>query len=414
MAAGSGPVGKRVLVLDDSNVVRTLIRRALTEQGYEVRESASGENVERLIEEFKPDLVVSDIMMPGRNGIDLCRALQADPNTAEIPVILASAKSFDADKRAALAAGAAAYLVKPFTPDALLKTVANVLGRQFGLTIWGCRGSIPSPERAWGKYGGNTSCVDLVLPGQRHFVFDAGTGIRILGNDLISQSPLRIALFFTHYHWDHTQGLPFFKPLYVPGNEIHIYGPEDRDTAMSTTIANAMGGKYFPVSIEAFRASVRYVSLQEQTEPHDVLGVSVSTLETLHPGTTLAYRIEYGGRSIVYAPDNELLPETCDPELDAEALRIAEFAKGATVFLHDCQYSQQEYKTKRGWGHSCGDALAAVAAHAMPGRMVLFHHDPDHSDEQVEAIHTEFRAGLENRGVTLQSECAREGSTLLL
>jgi phosphoribosyl 1,2-cyclic phosphodiesterase/CheY-like chemotaxis protein len=408
------PAPRRVLVVDDSPLIRALERRTLEVEGFEVREVATALGVEEEIAAFSPDVVVSDIMMPGRNGIDLCRALQANPNTASLPVILASAKDFDADKRAALEAGASFYLVKPFAPEALVRAVRQVLNRHLGVTIWGCRGSIAAPDRAWGSYGGNTSCIDIVLPGQRHFIFDAGTGIRALGNDLLAQSPLRLALFLTHFHWDHTQGLPFFKPLYVPGNEIHIFGPEDRAVSMSQTLASVMGGKFFPVSIEAFRALVRYNSLQEQVDPIDVFGVSISMLEALHPGTTLAYKLEFDGRSVVYCPDNELVPATCFPALDGEALRMAEFARGASVFIHDCQFTRPVYEQRKGWGHSCGECLAAVVAHARPQRTLLFHHDPDHSDAQVEEIHGEFQAALGALGIQFWSECAREGTTLLL
>lgn len=406
--------GKRILVVEHHQPTRERAAQTLRAQSYEVQECANVHDVDELVSTLRPHLLLVDTMLPGRNGLDLCRSLQENPETAAIPVVITSVKQFEADKKAALLAGASGYLIKPYSDSALLEIVDHTLGRHFGVTIWGCRGSIASPDRASG-YGGNTTCIDVTLPGQRHVVFDAGTGIRLLGNALIGHSPLRLAIMFTHYHWDHTQGLPFFKPLYVPGNEIHLYGPEDKDSAMSATLAGVMGGKFFPVSIEAFRASVRYNAVQETQVPFDMFGIAVTTLEVVHPGTTLAYRLEYGGRSVVFCPDNELEPSSCGPELSGQALRMAEFAEGASLLIHDCQYSFEQYQSKRGWGHSCGMALGAVAAHARPERVLLFHHDPDADDCDVDAIHGEFRRELEARGAgSVSSSAACEGETILL
>jgi phosphoribosyl 1,2-cyclic phosphodiesterase/CheY-like chemotaxis protein len=402
----------RVIVVDDDPNIRAIISQILVAEGYRVQAMESADGIECAIGDFGADVILCDLLMPGRDGITVCRSLQADPEAARIPFILISAKSFEGDKRAALDAGAAGYLVKPFSPDALISAISEALTVQPSVTVWGCRGSIAAPEQARGIYGGNTSCIDLVLPGRRHLIFDAGTGIRSLGNELLRESPLRIALFLTHFHWDHVQGLPFFKPLYVPGNEVTIHGPAQSSDALVDTIEGQMGGAFFPTSTEVFRSSVKWVGLQEQTL--DVGDVTVSTLHVLHPGTTLAYRVDFDGRSLVYAPDNELLPETVSPELSAEALRLATFAAGADLLVHDCQYSAEKYEQRRGWGHSSGKALAAVAARAQVQRVLLFHHDPDSEDADVEAVRGEFCSELEALGVEIIGDAAREGFTYLV
>jgi phosphoribosyl 1,2-cyclic phosphodiesterase len=297
--------------------------------------------------------------------------------------------------------------VKPFKPVDLARIVNEMLATQTSIRIWGCRGTIAAPEQALGKYGGNTTCLELLLPKKRRLIFDAGTGIRALGNSIVGESPLRAAIFLTHYHWDHTQGLPCFKPLYVPGNEFELYGPAESSDTLVETIERHMGGEYFPISTEAFMASVRFVAVQE--ESLEAFGVSVSTLHVLHPGRTLAYRIDIGDRAVVFAPDNELLPETTTPDLTGEALRFAQFAAGASLLIHDCQYSAAVYEQRRGWGHSSAPCLARVAAHAGVERVLLFHHDPDCTDEQVEAIHAEFREALGACGASIPSEPAAEG-----
>lgn len=400
---------RRVLVVEDSPDIQVLVGRVLGKAGYELAELSSAEGLQAALCKFDPDLILCDVIMPGQDGISVMRRLHEDPQTRSVPVIVMSAKTSDGDRRAALDAGAVSYLVKPFQPPQLLRAVEEALSTQMAVKIWGCRGSIPAPEHCTGAYGGNTSCVDLVLPGNRHLVFDAGTGIRGLGQELLGQAPLRLALFLTHYHWDHVQGLPFFKPLFVPGNEVHLYGPAESNDQMMELIGGQMGGAFFPISVDAFRSSVKFHGIQETS--FEAFGCSISTLNTLHPGRTLAYRVEVGGRSLVYAPDNEMVPESAIPQLSGEALRLANFVRGASLLMHDCQYSREEYEKKRGWGHSPAYAVGAALAAAEVERILLFHHDPDHDDLEVDRIHGEFRRNYEARGGTAPSESAREGAT---
>ena len=400
LAPARGSAATRVMLVDDSSVVRSMMRMALEGDGFQIFDLPSAHNIERHAEEFKPQVIVCDLLMPGRDGLSVFRALQECETTRHIPVILATAKDFAGDKRAAMQAGVANYLVKPFSPEALLSAVREALVKQASLRIWGCRGSVAAPEKALGSFGGNTSCVDLVLntgKGINHrLIFDAGTGIRALGNSIAANSQLRASLFLTHFHWDHIQGLPFFKPLYRPGNEITIYGPASSDHALLEAIQGQMGGAFFPISTDSFLSSVKYVALQEQTL--DVAGLEISSFSAMHPGFTLGYKVSWGDRSIAYVPDNELLPELVSPQLSGEALRFAQWLHGTTLLIHDCQYSAAGYLTHRGWGHSGATSLAAVAAAAEVGQVLLFHHDPDYEDDRVNQIHDEFRQELEARG----------------
>lgn len=390
----------RVLLVDDSAIVRAGMRRALEGDGFEVMELPSATDIERHVDEFEPKVIVCDLLMPERDGLAVFQALQERDATRNIPLILATSTDFAGRSRSASHAGIAHYLAKPFLPATLLSAVREALDRQVSLRIWGCRGSVAAPEKALGCFGGNTACVELVLntaEGDNHrLIFDAGTGIRALGNSIAATSQLRTSLFLTHFHWDHIQGLPFFKPLYRPGNEITIYGPAASDAGLLEAIQGQMGGAFFPISTDAFLSSVKYIGLQEQTL--DVAGFQVSSIGAHHPGFTLGYKVSWGNRSIAYVPDNELLPELVETELSGDALRFTEWLRGTDLLIHDCQYSAAGYLTHRGWGHSGATSLASIVAAADVGRVLLFHHDPDYDDDRVNQIHDEFRAELEARG----------------
>ncbi len=403
---------KRILIVDDDPAIGSFIELIVRREGYEVKLVESAINLESVVGEFAPALIISDLMMPGRDGISLCRSLKSNPQTSGIQILLLSAKSFDSDKRAALSAGAAAYLVKPIRVPELINAIKMALATDVEVKVWGCRGSIPTPERIDTKYGNNTPCISVDVPGHGLLIFDAGTGFRLLGHSLAKSSLRRLSLFLTHFHWDHIFGLPFFAPFYMPGNEIHIYAPADSTDALTEKIEKQMGGDYFPVSIEAFRAAVKFHALHQ--EKMEVEGVTLSTLYAFHPGTTLIYRLDIGDHSLVYAPDNEILPESVEPELSGEALKLANFAAGASLLIHDCTYSRPQYDARRGWGHTCGAMLAAVAKQANVKRVLLFHHDPDNSDQQVEAIHQEFKEALAKGGADIPSEAASEGKTYTL
>ncbi len=398
-AAGS----RRVLVVDDEPSIREVMRVALEGAGYEVRVLDGADEIEQRIAEWQPDLILCDVLMPGRDGLTVFSDLQRDPRTQQIPVVLATAKHFSGDQSSALQAGVAGYLVKPFEISLLLDTVRQALSGEKGVRIWGCRGAIATPEHAQGRFGGNTSCVELVLPahatqGRRRIIFDAGTGIRALGNTIF-EAPVRATLCLTHFHWDHIQGLPFFKPLYQAGNQITICGPAASDSALVQTIREQMGGAFFPISTDAFSSSVQYRGLQEQE--FEDLGLRCSTFSVMHPGFTLAYKVQWQGQTIVYCPDNELRPESIGHDqngglvLSGEVARLAAWLQGVDTLLHDCQYSVDQYRAHTGWGHSSAHSLAALVAATGIKQVVLFHHDPDHGDSAIEAIHAEFRAHLE-------------------
>ncbi len=215
---------KKILVVDDSSMALEITVRLLQEAGYEAEGQDGSEGAIERIKQLSPDIVVSDVMMPGINGFELLNMIRQDSSLSDLRVVMASAKAYEADQNKAKRLGADGYIVKPFTMKKFESVMQSLDCMQ--LTAWGVRGTLPMPQEGYIQYGGNTSCYSLQLSPERFLVFDAGTGIKNCGTELIKAGHTRITadLFITHPHWDHINAFPFFTPLYIPGNQIRIHG----------------------------------------------------------------------------------------------------------------------------------------------------------------------------------------------
>jgi len=273
-------------------------------------------------------------------------------------------------------------------------------------TICGCRGSLATPGAATLAYGGNTSCVELRLDDGSTVVLDAGTGIRELGLRLANRPPAPINLLLTHLHLDHVAGLPFFAPLWDARAEIHIWAPFAR-ADLAEAIARYMSPPLFPVSISDVPASVRFHDLPERT--WRLGSANVSAERVRHVGPTVGYRIENAGQSLAYLPDHEPYAVDEPGEVEPERLSGYRLARDASILLHDAQYLETEYPARAGWGHSSVAHAVAFARAAAAQRLVLFHHDPLHSDDDLSAL--EARAAELWQGVR-RPELGREGLRL--
>lgn len=253
------------------------------------------------------------------------------------------------------------------------------------IRFWGVRGSIASPGRATARVGGNTSCVELSC-GKQRIVLDGGTGLRALGNHLVSTAadaePLEMTLLLSHVHWDHIQGLPFFVPTYAKSTALTIASGPNGTASLRETLERQMSAPVFPVRFDELAARIE-TREANVGEPFDIGEAKVSLARGHHPGGVLAYRIDYGGKSIVYATDTEHYA-CVDPTL-------RRLCDGADVLVYDAQYTPEEYASKVGWGHSTYAAGAELARAAGVGRLVLFHHDPSRSDEAVAEIEEKAR-----------------------
>jgi phosphoribosyl 1,2-cyclic phosphodiesterase len=268
--------------------------------------------------------------------------------------------------------------------------------------FWGVRGSIPSPGADTAVVGGNTSCVEVIGGGTR-LVLDAGSGLRALGDSLVAEGAHQSTfILLSHVHWDHVMGLPFFTPLYMKGSRITIAaGPTG--VLLRDVLKRQMSAPMFPVDFDGIGAEVATVELPEEGSI-DVGALRVTIARLNHPDPVLAFRISYGGRSVVYATDTEHREGEIDPTL-------VHLCRGADALIYDAQYTPEEYDGKvgpsrRGWGHSTYAAGVDIARAARVKTLALFHHDPRRTDDGVAEIVQRARASFPS------TVAAREGLTM--
>ena len=248
--------------------------------------------------------------------------------------------------------------------------------------IWGARGSVPAPGKEMIRYGGNTSCVQVTLSDGTHLVLDAGTGIRNLGESLMSQEG-HVHVMLTHLHLDHIQGLLFFSPLFVPGAEITIWGPATPGNSLRNRIARYLSAPLTPVEVRELPCHLEFRNcpVSEWT----IGSARVRAEAVTHRGPTLGFRVEDEGASVCYIPDHE--PAIAGPVAELEQEWISGFglARDADLLIHDCQYTDLEYPSHFGWGHSSISDAVAFARRTAARHTMLFHHDPYHTDDQLDA-----------------------------
>jgi phosphoribosyl 1,2-cyclic phosphodiesterase len=274
------------------------------------------------------------------------------------------------------------------------------------ITFYGVRGSIPSPGPATAGYGGNTSCVHVQLVDGRHFIFDAGTGIRLLGKRLSEVSdPLTVLL--THSHWDHIQGFPFFAPAFERDREIVVCQSLPREDSVHVGALQQMNGHNFPLDLTHVPSRVRYVN--EPTKYFRDADLHIERKALNHPGGGFAYKLQEDGVTFAYVTDNELEP----PERPATTYdQWVEFVRGADVLIHDSQYRETDAPYRHGWGHSLISQVRQLAYDADVRCLVLYHHDPDRSDAELEEVRLESETFFRSRKHPTVTVVAFEGLVL--
>ena len=275
-------------------------------------------------------------------------------------------------------------------------------GERFTVRFWGVRGSIACAGPETLRYGGNTSSLE-VRCGERLLLFDAGSGIRYLGNRLLRDAPLDADLYLTHTHFDHVCGLPFFRPLFQPENTFRLWaGHLAGRASLKTVLWQFMMAPLFPVRPEAFRANVAYNDFSAGDTLHPSPEITLRTTSLNHPDCATGYRLEFAGRSMCYLTDTEHVAGAPDRN-------ILGLIAGADMVIYDCMYTDEEWAAGHvGWGHSTWQEAVRLCRSAGAKRLVVFHHDPDHDDDRLDAIARDVEAALPG------SILAREGLELAL
>jgi len=438
------PCKGRILIGEDVGVVALKMRQALEKSGYQVEVAADGKACLEQALLTAPDLVMLDIMMPKLHGIDVLKALRADPRTRDIGVMVCSAKDFKTERDEAARLGVHEFLIKPIASSILVEKVEVYFGRRNSsgsapesspppdksgptpyhtsldasrphFTLWGARGSTPTVGARFQRHGGNTSCMSITL-GERIFIFDAGSGIRDLGLQLLQGKTREVHLFITHPHWDHIQGFPFFAPAYVPGFDITVYGAKGFGKDLESLFRGQLDRDYFPVQLEDMKSNLKFRHMPEAAIE---IGDARITWEfAQHPGATIGYKIAVPRRKIAWVPDNEFLQGYLGPPnlqrdhpLVSSYEKMITFLSDVDLVIHEAQYLPQEYATKISWGHSSMANASLLMKLAKVRRWVITHHDPGHDDVFLETKLNLTRQVLEEIGHPMLVSHGYDGMT---
>jgi phosphoribosyl 1,2-cyclic phosphodiesterase len=273
------------------------------------------------------------------------------------------------------------------------------------LTFYGVRGSTPSfcePNR---RYGGNTASVVLDESSEEPILFDLGTGLRSYGGSCPMDGTFAATALVTHIHWDHVQGLPFFPPVHVPGARLDVYGPHQEEGPLAEVFADLMRPPYFPIRYTELGGDVRFLDV---TQDSFLVGSRKVTVRPVpHNGPTVGYRVDSAQASVAYISDHQ-----APLSLDTVADSVLELADGVDALIHDSQYTVEEFNRKQTWGHCTLDYALLVARTARAKRLVMFHHDPSHSDDDIDRLGAELRESAE--GTDVEVIAAHEGLVLEL
>jgi len=431
----------RVLIIEDDAENRRVISDLFRREDWKVLEANDGDAGVELALRDRPELILCDLLMPRSNGFQVCRTIREQLQPTKIIVV--SGRDYAVDRTSALQAGADEYLLKPITWELLSSTIERLLpeiprrprpkpaagGESISARIrfWGVRGSIPVPGKSTVRYGGNTSCVEVRADGEI-IILDAGSGIRLLGLALDKEfgpRSMKLTLLISHTHWDHIQGLPFFSPAYNQKNLIRVLGYEGARAGLAKILASQMETPFFPVSL---RELPSHLAIEELKEMDFQVGkVEVRSKFANHPGICAGYRLSTSSGSIAYFPDNEpyeplklhlasrdrISQEEARDFAIAERTKMVEFLQGCDFAIMDTQYTDEEYTDHIGWGHSSLSSVVSLALDANVGRLLLFHHDPNHDDEIIDKMVERARALVAKSGKPLEVEAAREGAEIL-
>jgi phosphoribosyl 1,2-cyclic phosphodiesterase len=289
--------------------------------------------------------------------------------------------------------------------------------------FWGVRGSIPSPGPHTVRYGGNTTCIEVRTDDGQLIILDGGTGIFALAQTLLGELPLDVHIFNTHSHWDHIQGLPFFIPIFIPGNSIRLYGTFDLVSGMGPEriMSNQMQYSYFPVREIEMKSRVEYLTVMPG-EPIRIGETTVTPVLLNHPVVNTGFRIDSNGKSVFFTGDHEPHTNIYDPGdegyeeyqllIEQQSRAIVQAISDIDLLVADSAYTREEYPAKKGWGHGTFDSCIELAQAAGAKILCCTHHEPTRSDDALEEVFAEAAARYPDCG--MQVRLAREGEEVII
>ena len=408
---------KKILIADPDRSLVQRIKASKEAKLYQYEQAFCGFSCWSKIDSFAPDLLLIDLMLPGVHGIEILRKLKAAARTQHIGIILTSYCPSIQNYHSALMHNANYFLDKPFElselfspfsrffkgqllPDPFSGKKSQALSKEkvyyskspthrSYIKFWGSRGSNPVSGPDYVRFGGNTSCLE-VCDGDDLVIFDAGTGIRPLGN-LFNEKPLKdIHLILSHFHFDHLYGFPFFNPIYNPDCNIHIWAPIGYEKSVREIFSEMLTYTLFPVRLDDMQSKLIFKEIQEGV-PFSIGNIHINSHYAFHPGATLCFKIQCHKTCFGYATDNEfLMGYHGNPRAITKSHRLLNpyksfisFFKECDLLIHEAQYTPSEYRNKVGWGHSSMSNAAALIHLIECQNWVITHHDPKHTDSDL-------------------------------
>lgn len=420
----------KIIIVDDDPMVGNLTLELLLGDGLDAELISDSLLVVEAVKEKKPVLVILDILMPGVDGLTLCRIIKSEAEFKGIKVAVVSGKDYVEDKQRALNYGADLFIQKPYDVGAFAPTIRKLIGLSAGevmpeapqaaaaeparkegarlkAKIWGCRSLSPRSGDGASKtgFGYKTSCVSVEY-GERRIIFDAGTGIKDLGQSIMEAGPPgNLWLFLSHFHKDHVEGLGTFPCAQVRGATLNIGASAEAGKSLEELLQQAFAESSSPLARVA--AEIQPFELRE--ESYDLFpGTRLTPFYANHPGHTLGYVLEAEGTKIVYCPDSELYGETGTALQDYDQ-KLGGLTVGADLLIHDGRYTDDDYHARRNNGHSSWLSAVDFAGRFRVKRLALFHHDDQYDEGRLLEIGRQAAEHAKKNGYSVEVLMAREG-----
>jgi phosphoribosyl 1,2-cyclic phosphodiesterase/ActR/RegA family two-component response regulator len=363
---------------------------------------------------LKPDCIICDISASETRSLALLAEIRNIPAITQPVFLILTDRKNVIDYERIFSLGVNGYLSKPINPN---EFVTNTMAAYTGDMIvhcWGARGTLPVPGIETTRYGGNTNCVTLRIADNHFFIFDGGTGLKALSNHLLREKkfPMSAKIFFSHPHYDHINGVPFFVPFYMKGNEFEVFGMRHSNIGIEELISGQMDTVYFPITIKEFGATLKFHELTVETIYIDDIQIKTTILN--HPGKAMGFRVQYRDKTFCYVTDNELYFEDSTEYHQSDIDRLVDFVKNTDVLFIDATYTDADYAKKVGWGHSCISRVVDVADKAQVKLLYLHHHDPDQTDQDIDDKLAFAKQLLAARHSKTQCMAAKEGENFTI